>query len=81
MFDICLQFFDNRVKFTLALLLLKPLLKINQSKDILIINKLKGASYFGSSFFVCKTNFLHLLFTLCLHQIMFNSVITQSLYH
>ena len=51
MFDICLQFFDNRVKFTLALLLLKPLLKINQSKDILIINKLKGASYLGSSFF------------------------------
>ena len=54
MFDICLQFFDNRVKFTLALLLLKLLSKNNQSKDILIIKKLKGASYLGSSFFVCK---------------------------
>ena len=51
MFDICLQFFDNRVKFTHVWLLLRLLLKNNQSKDILIINKLKGASYLGSSFF------------------------------
>ena len=33
MFDICLQFFDNRVKITLALLLLRLLLKNNQKID------------------------------------------------
>ena len=51
MFDICLQFFDNRVKFTHVWLLLRLLLKNNQSKDILIINKLKRASKLEALFF------------------------------